>query len=105
MKFPWSRRRSKSVPADPEYTGWVKDMSLDDQIIATSNVMAVREALNMFLAIIQDHREDGHDCPPYCMPLQLFDFLEAMDSIDLKMMLTVILKDMVDTYLHQQEQT
>jgi hypothetical protein len=84
--------------------GWVANMSLDEQITATSNVMAVRDAINVFLVIIRDHREDGHDCPPYCVPSQLYNFLEAMDVSDFRMMLTVILKDMVDTYLTQQHQ-
>lgn len=109
MKFPWNRRRSdpvpESQPKQPSSAGssWIASMSLDEQIVATSNVMAVRDAVNVFLVIIRDHREDGHDCPPYCVPDRLHDFLAAMDLTDFKMMLTVILKDMVDTYLTQQD--
>ena len=70
--------------------------------MATNHVMAARDAANVYLSIVATHREDGHDCPPYCVPQQLAYFLDMMDAGDLRMMLTVILKDMVDNYLEQQ---
>jgi hypothetical protein len=80
-----------------------RDLDLEEQIIATSNVMAVRDAINVFLVIVKDHREDGHDCPPYCVPGQLAYFLQVMDENDLRMMLTVLLKDMIENWLRQSE--
>lgn len=110
MKWPWNRRRSeKQEEPEPEpvaeQPGLFRshDLDLEEQIIATSNVMAVRDAINVFLVIIKDHREDEHDCPPYCVPAQLAYFLQVMDEGDLRMMLTVILKDMIENYLRQAE--
>lgn len=109
MKWPWNRRRSEPetiVPqevVDDEVIFRAKEeLDLEEQIVATANVMAVRDAVNVFLSVINDHREDGHDCPPYCVPGQLAYFLQVMNDNDLRMMLTVVLKDMVDNYLKQE---
>lgn len=111
MKWPWNRRRNEDPEPEPEPDLVLeqstlfrsRDLDLEEQIIATSNVMAVRDAVNVFLVIIKDHCEDGHDCPPYCVPSQLAYFLQVMDENDLRMMLTVMLKDMVENYLRQAE--
>jgi hypothetical protein len=111
MKWPWSRRSEEPEPEpepepateQPSSLFRTQDLDLEEQIVATSNVMAVRDAINVFLVVIRDHREDGHDCPPYCVPTQLAYFLQVMDGNDLRMMLTVVLKDMVETYLRQME--
>ena len=108
MKWPWSRRRRHEVGAEglTEQPSLYqsRDLDLEEQIVATSNVMAIRDATNVFLAIIKDHREDNHDCPPYCVPTRLAYFLGVMDENDLRMMLTVALKDMVESYLRQEEE-
>jgi hypothetical protein len=112
MKWPWSRRRSEEpepepesepVPSLTEGPSFPRDLELEEQIIATSNVMAIRDAINVFLVIVREHREDGHDCLPYCVPNRLAYFLQVMDNDDLRMMLTVIIKDMVENYLQQAE--
>lgn len=107
MKWPWKRRRNEpeavvSAQLDPSIFR-TNELSLEEQIVATSNVMAVRDAVNIFLSVTRDHREDGHDCPPYCVPSRLAYFLGVMDDDDLRMMLTVLLKDMVENYLQQME--
>jgi len=113
MKWPWKRRREDQppapVPVPPEDDGAeqppfpMRELELEEQIVATSNVMAIRDAINVFLVIIREHREDGHDCPPYCVPNRLAYFLQVMDDNDLRMILTVILKDMIENYLQQAE--
>lgn len=105
MKVPWRRKKVDSVPEpqpDKVPANWtVNDMTFDEQVVATFNVMAIRDAINVFLSLVRDHRDDDHDCPPYCVPQQLSDYLMALDDDDLRMILTVMLKDMVDMYLRQ----
>jgi hypothetical protein len=105
--WPWIRRRNKEQrqPVAPETPSFFQSrgFDLEEQIVATSTVMAIRDAINVFLVVINTHREDGHDCPPYCVPTQLAYFLQVMDEKDLSMMLTVLLKDMVENYLRQME--
>lgn len=116
MKWPWSRRKTDPepepviplpiVPESPATAFQARGpeaFGLEEHIVATANVMAVRDAVNVFLSIVNDHREDGHDCLPYCVPGQLAYFLGVMDVNDLRMMLTVVLKDMVDNYLQQEQ--
>lgn len=101
--WPWTRRKVEQQN-EPVSVFRGDDLDLEEQIQATANVMAIREVINMFLAIVTNHREDGHDCPPFCVPTQLAYFLQVMDDNDLRMMLTVVLKDMVDNYLRQEEE-
>jgi hypothetical protein len=108
MKWPWVRRQPEPQPGpepvpEPQSELRPREFDLEEHIVATANVMAVRDAVNVFLSIISDHREDGHDCLPYCVPGQLAYFLRVMDEGDLRMMLTIVLKDMVDNYLQQQQ--
>jgi hypothetical protein len=108
VKWPWTRRRNRypeegaPEPVDPSVFQSA-DLDLEEQIVATNNVMAIRDATSVFLYIIREHREDGHDCPPYCIPGQMAYFLQNMDDDDLRGMLIVVLKDMVETYLRQTE--
>jgi hypothetical protein len=102
--WPWTRRKLEEQKEEEASVFRSHDLDLEEQFRATANVMTIREAINMFLAIVKDHREDGHDCPPFCVPTQLAYFLQVMDDNDLRMMLTVLLKDMVDNYLRQEEE-
>lgn len=110
MKWPWSRGGRDQPAPEPEKEPQGEQMplqtdelDLEEQILATANVMAIRDAINVFLVIVRDHREDGHDCPPYCVPGRLAYFLQVMDDDDLRAMLIVLLKDTVDNYLRQAE--
>lgn len=111
MKWPWTRRQNKQQPEDappppldPDvFRDSDLDLDLEEQITATNNVMAIRDAISVFLFIIREHREDSHDCPPYCIPGQMAYFLQNMDEDDLRGMLVVVLKDMVESYLRQVE--
>lgn len=108
MKWPWTRRQNEEpenvipTPLDPDmFRG--AELDLEEQIAATNNVMAIRDATSVFLYIIKEHREDDHDCPPYCVPGRMAYFLQNMDEDDLRGMLIVVLKDMVESYLRQME--
>lgn len=100
----WQWWKRDPEPPQEEEPFRVADLGLEEQIRATANVMAIRDAVNMFLYIVKDHREDGHDCPPFCVPTQLAYFLQVMDNRELRMMLTVLLKDMIENYLRQEEE-
>ena len=112
MKWWWSRRRTEPdqlaqepQPQDDHPLDQIDDdTDLRKQYIVASNVMDVRDAVHIFLAIIESHREDGHDCPPSCIPSQLDYFLRGMGRNDLCMMLTVMLKDTIEDYLQQQHE-
>lgn len=114
MKWPWTRHRSKEpegvAPEQPTPEQLAPEpflqsqgFGLEEHVVAATNVMAIRDAINVFLFIVREHREDGHDCPPYCVPSQMDYFLQVMDEDDLRWMLVVLLKDMVEMYLRQME--
>lgn len=112
MKWPWRRRTQQPVPLpepepakpqNPESGGFtIQDHELERYAAATANVMATRDGINVFLSIIWDHRQDGHECLPYCVPARMTYFLDRMDGVETRIMLTVVLKDMVESYLRQE---
>jgi hypothetical protein len=102
MMMLWKNKKNKPAAAAPqpeEGLGKIADMTLDEHMLAAENVMTCRDFLNLFMNIIRDHREDGHDCLPYCMPEQLYLSIEDLELDDIKMILTVALKDMYNVYL------
>lgn len=92
-------KKKKSAPEPEEALGNLSDMTLDEHMMAAQNVMTCREFLNLFMSIIHDHRQDGHECVAYCMPGQLYLALEDLELDEVKMVLTVALKDMYNVYL------
>lgn len=108
MKWPWKQRKGDAPTPQPapetQESGefQLQDFDLEDYIVATQNVMATRDAISVFLSIIWDHRQDGHECLPYCVPTRMKYFLDVMDPVETRIMLTVVLKDMVETYMRQE---
>lgn len=95
------RSKKKKIDSSDEL-GNLADLTLDEQVIAADNVMTCRDVANLFMNIIAEHRGDGHECLPYCMPVDLHEQLELLEPDELKMILTVILKDMYDVYYRMQ---
>jgi hypothetical protein len=97
----WLKKRLGKKTADPaDRLGNVSDLTFDELMIATKNVMACRDTADYFMSVIADHRADGHECPPFCMPLEMYTQLELLEPEEVKMLLVVILKDAYDAY-HQ----
>jgi hypothetical protein len=92
MMMLWPLRKKKQARR-------LTELSFDERIMAAENVMACRDVVGMFLAIIAQHQEDGHECLPYCSPPQMFDYLRILDAQDMRMLLTIALKDMHENYL------
>lgn len=93
-------KRKKKGLADE--LGMMSDMTPEEHMVATENVMVCRDAVNFFMTIIHDHRSDGHECLPYCMSAELHEQLEVLDLFELRMILTVILKDLYSAYEQRQ---
>lgn len=101
---PQTQTQTQTQPATPPTmveSLAVGDMNLDEQIVAASNVMEARDGVDMFLSIIWDHRQDGHECLPYCVPNQMSVYLSRLDEDDLRLLLAVLLKDTVDKYMRE----
>lgn len=103
----WWRRNRKKAEVEPEadsYSelGELSALTFDEQMIAAENVMACRDAANYFTSIIHEHRKDGHECLPYCMPTELHEAIEALDMPELKAVFTIVLKDVYDAYYRAQ---
>jgi hypothetical protein len=82
----------------------IDEMTPEELIRAGENVMACREAINMLLGIVADHRADGHECLPYCISGRLHDALVQLNEYQVRMVLTVMLKDVYDAYAQQHSQ-
>lgn len=100
MKW-WPRRKPAAAPTALEPCS-LNDWELEVKMTAASNVMAVRDGVNVLLTLLWEHRQDGHECLPYCVPRRFNHYLGALDANDLRMMLTVTLHDMVDSYMRQE---
>lgn len=94
--------KKKPAPEPEDPMARLVDMTMEEQMIAGENVMVCRDLLNLFMTFIARHRADGHDCLPYCIPRELNDYFEKLGADELKMMLTVTLKDMYQVYLQFQ---
>jgi len=95
----WFKKKPSAVAPVTEALVNLDAMSSEEHIMAAENVMACRDLANILLNVIDDHRGDGHDCLPYCIPAELHEELEDLDHFELKMLVTVMLKDMYAVYL------
>ena len=97
----WFKKKPSGNTSVPQREALVDldAMSSEEHIMAAENVMACRDLANMLLNIIDDHRDNGHECLPYCIPTELHEELEDLDHFELKMLVTVMLKDMYNVYL------
>lgn len=101
----WLKSKKKKPNNEvPEGMAALIEMTLDEQMIAAENVMISRDFLNLFMRIIYEHRLDGHECVAYCMPQELHDNLEMLEANDMRMILTVALKDMFGVYVQFQQE-
>lgn len=95
--------REPSTPIEEELTEMsiIEEMTPEELIRAAENVMACREAINTLLNMIAVHRSDGHECLPYCMSTRLHEALLQLDEYQTRMLLTVVLKDVFDSYYRE----
>src|SRR5689334_19477290 len=83
----WFKKKPSGNTSVPQREALVDldAMSSEEHIMAAENVMACRDLANMLLNIIDDHRDNGHECLPYCIPTELHEELEDLDHFELKM--------------------
>lgn len=96
----WQRKKKKDDSADR--LGIMSEMTPEEHMVAAENVMTCRDAFGLFMALIHEHRSDGHECLPYCIPAELHEQLEGLDIYELKMILTVVLKDLYNAHVYRQ---
>jgi hypothetical protein len=100
----WLKRKKKEEPAPgsaDESLEVVLDLdSLDLRQLTnmSNNVMWSRENLDAMLAYIGEHRSDGHECPPFCLPQGIAIFLDSLDKGSILMLLVVLMKDLEVSY-------
>jgi hypothetical protein len=99
----WRRKRKKEQSTPPPEETYVplgmdgpdlSNVDFEDVGYMVQNVMWARENLNSMLDFIEDHRSDGHDCPPYCVPTAISKFLTQLTREHLFILLVVLMKDL-----------
>lgn len=102
MKWFKKRKKAEDVPLTDEEMGigLLGNLSMDEHVIATENVMACRDLLNVYIGYIHEHRQNGHECLPYCTPGALLEHLHSVTGEEAKLILIVALKDMYNVYVN-----
>lgn len=103
----WFRRKKKEVdaPGSPPSSEPPLDLeSLDFEALETmaNNVMWCRQNIDSMVEYIHAHRQDDHDCPPFCFPAGLGLYLNELPRGHLMMMLLVLLKDLRVRYVPEE---
>lgn len=101
----WFKRKQKEQPAPgsgeqlTEIPLNLDSLNLDRLIKMSNNVMWCRENLEAMLDYIEQHRSDGHECPPFCLPSGIVVFLDKLEKGHLFMLLVVLMKDLEVAYV------
>jgi len=107
----WFRRKKKEEPvpgstdSDVEIPLNLESLDLTHFINMTNNVMWCRENLDAILEYVGEHRADGHDCPPFCLPPGIVVFLNKLDKGHLIMLLVVLMKDLEVSYIFEKPES
>jgi hypothetical protein len=104
----WLRRKRKEEPAPGSVDEGIEiplnleSLDLDLLVNMSNNVMWCRENLDAMLAYIAEHRSNGHECPPFCLPRGIADFLNKLDKGHVMMLLVVLMKDLEVSYAFEE---
>ncbi len=93
---PGSTEENVEIPLGPDC------LELTHLINMTNNVMWCRENLDAMLNYVGEHRADGHDCPPFCLPRGIAAFLNRLNKNDVIMLLLVLMKDLDASYVFEE---
>ena len=106
----WFRRNKKEQPVHGSAAEQVTEIPFDldslefDRLARmSSNVMWCRENLDAMLEYIDQHRSDGHECPPFCLPPGITTFLGKVNKDHLFMLLVVLMKDLEVSFVVPEE--
>jgi hypothetical protein len=109
LKF-WRGKRKKEQSVSPSEGTYVplrmdgpdlSNVDIEDLGHMAQNVMWARENLDSMLDCIEGHRSDGHDCPPYCVPTPITNFLTQLTNEHLLILLVVLMKDLEVTFVSE----
>lgn len=106
----WPKRKKKEEPAPGSVVeGLEIALDLDSlDLIQLSNisqnVMWCRENLDLMLGYIAEHRFDGHECLPFCLPSGIPAFLDKLEKGHIMMLLVVLMKDVDVTYAFEDQE-
>lgn len=103
--FRWKKKEDPVPglqPSDVEIPLDLETIGLDRLTIMSSNVMWCRDTLNSMLDYVEEHRSDGHECPPFCVPVGISVFLNDMPKGHLIMLLIVLMKDLDVAYVPEE---
>ena len=71
------------------------ELSLQEMDNLFDNVAWARENISNMLDAIAEHEEEDHDCPVYCIPGSMAEFLHKLPPEAVLLLLQVALKDAV----------
>lgn len=107
----WFRRKKKEEPA-PGSTVEGLEIALDPDSLdlirlsnMSHNVMWCRENLELMLRYIAEHRCDGHECLPFCLPPGITTFLDGLEKGHIMMLLVVLMKDLEVSYAFEEPES
>jgi hypothetical protein len=108
IQMNWLRRKKKEEPVpgsvheDFEIPLNLESLDLDLLVNMSNNVMWSRENLDAMLTYIAEHRSNGHECLPFCLPRGIADFLNKLDKGHVMMLLVVLMKDLEVSYVFEE---
>jgi len=104
----WLRRKKREKPAPGSAREGLEiplnldSLDLDLLVNMSNNVMWCRENLDAMLVYIAEHRSNGHECLPFCLPRGITDFLDRLDKGHVMMLLVVLMKDLEVSYVPEE---
>lgn len=92
---PAAETQGLTMPVPPSPTGWTDRLTVEQISLLADQVMWTRDTIRWMLHQVAAHRWDGHDCPVYCVPQILEDYLHRCTADDLRLIMVTLVKDSV----------
>ncbi len=104
---PWPRKKKEEPAPGSPGTGFeipldLDSLDLDKLALMSNNVMRCRDNLNAMLEHVEEHRSDGHECPAFCVPRAVSEYLNRLPREVVIMLLVVLMKDLDVAYVPQE---
>lgn len=84
-----------TMPIPPRPGVWVEQLDFEQVELLAGRAMWARETILWMLHRTAEHRWDGHECPVYCIPDSLDQFLAHCTEADLRLLMATVIKDSV----------
>ena len=108
MKWPRRKKKKAGAPGSPQSDEIPLDLeSTDFKTLEymVNNVMWCRQNLESMMDYIHLHRQDGHECPPFCFPAGVGLYLNELPRGHLMMLLLVLMKDLEMSYVFEEPES